>query len=46
MLTIIIHNSDVLLLCLPVGEGSCDEAAVTVPTTVVVVEQSDIDVVV
>jgi hypothetical protein len=43
---IFVHNSDVSLLCLPVGEGSCDEAAITVPTTVIVVEQSACSVVV
>ncbi len=29
------------LLCLPVGEGSCVEAGITVPTTVIVAEESD-----
>ncbi len=34
------------MLRLPVGEGSCDEAIDTVPTTVVVEEESDCSVVV
>ncbi len=46
MLTVIIHNSVVSLLCLLVGEGSCDDAEVNVPTTIVVIEQSDCSVVV
>ncbi len=46
MIIIIVHNSDVSLMCLPVGEGSCDEVANTMPTTVVVVQHSDIGVVV
>ncbi len=42
----IMYNSDVSLLCLPAGEGSCDGAAITVHATVVVAEQSDCSVVV
>ncbi len=38
----IMYNSDVSLSCLPAREGSCDGAAITVPATVVVAEQSDL----
>jgi hypothetical protein len=41
-----INISDVSLLCLPVGEGSSAEAGDTVPTIVVVEEESDCSVVV
>ncbi len=41
ILVVLINISDVSLLCLPVGEGSCAEAGITVPTTVVVAEESE-----